>query len=352
MSEDASNLSGSGATDSAVRTDSEAEVPPSPPAPDPRAARFRRPDGPRTIRRPARQVTEKVRTGRIPLRAHPEWAHAFPWVVQGITVRRPSAQRSDARSDGSRAPGSDAAGERPRTGRGGTDEDLDFGLFAGAPAGAATKRWELLADETGCGSVIHARQLHGRGIALHEKTPPGLLLAPACDGHATRDPGALLAVSVADCVPVFAVAPSARAVMLLHAGWRGAAAGILEAGLAMLERDFGTPAREARIHLGPAICGRCYEVGREVHEALGLPRPTRPSQPVDLRRALADRAFAGGVDPAHLTVSAFCTRCAEAPFFSHRSGDAGRQIAVLGIAPNGPAPRTNAWFQKRRRERS
>ncbi|MDE0357568.1 MAG: polyphenol oxidase family protein, partial [Gammaproteobacteria bacterium] len=137
-----------------------------------------------------------------------------------------------------------------------------------------------------------------------------------------------------------------------HAGWRGVAGGILEAGLAMLEQDFRTPVREAHMHMGPAICGRCYEVGREVHEALGLPRPASRGQPVDLRRVLVDRALAGGADPAHLTTSSFCTRCADAPFFSHRGGDAGRQIAVLGITPDDSAPPGGEWLDDHRRERN
>jgi hypothetical protein len=262
---------------------------------------------------------------------HPEWARALPWVVQGTTVR---ARSERGRTDHDRA-GRTRAHQRPaaRADRG-DGGDADFGLFAGAPAGAVMKRWESLAEDTGCESLVHARQVHGRAITLHEATPRGFLLVPPCDGHATLRPGTLLAVSVADCVPVFVVAPGARAVMLLHAGWRGVAGGILEAGLAMLERDFGTHARETRIHMGPAICGDCYEVGREVHEALGLPRPASPREPVDLRRALLRRALAAGADPARLTTSTFCTRCADAPFFSHRGGDPGRQLAVLGIVRN------------------
>ena len=279
--------------------------------------------------RPVRRVTEVARDGRIPLRAHPEWTRAFPWAIQGTTVRRAAAPRPDRDRAGHNRASHDRASPthtaRPEA------EDLDFGLFTGAPADAVMKRWELLARESGCARVVHARQVHGRAITAHEVVPPGLLLAPPCDGHATRRPGTLLAVSVADCVPIFAVAPRARAVMLLHAGWRGIAAGILEAGLGMLERDFGTHPRDAHIHMGPAICGRCYEVGREVHEALGLPRPASRARPVDLRRVLARRALAAGADPERLTTSRFCTRCADAPFFSHRGGDAGRQIAVLGI---------------------
>ena len=284
-------------------------------------------------RKAFRRVAEETRHGRIPLRVHPEWARAFPWVVQGTTVRTRADDRSAAPS---------------HAGEGG---DLDFGLFTDAPAGAVMKRWERLAEETGCRSVVHARQVHGRAVARHEVTPAGLLLVPPCDGHVTRRAGTLLAVSVADCVPVFVVAPRARAVMLLHAGWRGVAGGILEAGLAMLERDFRTQAREVHVHMGPAICGRCYEVGGEVHEALDLPRPATAHRPVDLRRVLAHRALAAGADPAHLTISTFCTRCADAPFFSHRGGDAGRQVAVLGIIPGNSAPRGGEWPEDHRRER-
>src|SRR5690606_18360795 len=104
---------------------------------------------------------------------------------------------------------------------------------------------------------------------------------PAIDGHATRAPGLLLAVSVADCVPVSLVDPERRAVALLHAGWRGAAAGILERGLEVLAERLLARPEDLHVHLGPAICGGCYEVGPEVHRALGLPEPPAPA-PVDL----------------------------------------------------------------------
>jgi copper oxidase (laccase) domain-containing protein len=137
-----------------------------------------------------------------------------------------------------------------------------------------------------------------------------------------------LTVSIADCVPVFVVDPAARRVALLHAGWRGAAGGILERGLAELPGTEG--ASELFVHLGPSICGQCYEVGPEVFEALDLPRPGGPT-PIDLRAVLAERAVKAGVEPSHVSVSERCTRCEGGVFFSHRGGDAGRQVAYLGI---------------------
>lgn len=138
-----------------------------------------------------------------------------------------------------------------------------------------------------------------------------------------------MAVTVADCVPAFLVAPERETSAVVHAGWRGAAAGILERAVATLRDRFGIPAAEVALHLGPSICGDCYEVGPEVHEGLGEPTPPGPS-PVDLRGNLARRAEAVGIPASEITVSTLCTRCGPVDLYSHRGGDAARQVAYLG----------------------
>jgi copper oxidase (laccase) domain-containing protein len=106
------------------------------------------------------------------------------------------------------------------------------------------------------------------------------------------------------------------------------AAGVLERGLALMPGR--ADARELRVHLGPAICGRCYEVGPEVFAALGEAVP--PSATViDLRGVVARRALEAGVSPSSITVSEHCTRCTHSGLFSHRGGDLGRQVGYLGI---------------------
>ena len=137
---------------------------------------------------------------------------------------------------------------------------------------------------------VHGRQVHGATVRLHEAGPPGLAISPSCDGHVSGAPGVLLTVGLADCVGISLVDPVRRAVALLHSGWRGTAAGILEAGITVLRERLDSHARDLHVHLGPAICGRCYEVGPEVHAALGLPAPRGP-QPVDLRAVLAAACF-------------------------------------------------------------
>ena len=142
----------------------------------------------------------------------------------------------------------------------------------------------------------------------------------------------LLAVTVADCVPVYLVDPEHRAVALLHAGWRGTAAGIVEAGVATLAAQFGTLPTDLHLHLGPAICGDCYEVGPEVFRALGLSEPSGP-EPVDVRAVLTGQAHALGVRHGRVSFSGACTLCGDGGYFSHRRGDRERQVAFLGIRP-------------------
>jgi polyphenol oxidase len=88
----------------------------------------------------------------------------------------------------------------------------------------------------------------------------------------------------------------------------------------------GFAPRDLSAHLGPAICGSCYEVSPDVHLRLtgrAVPRAT----PVDLRAIIAERVRASGVP--NVTVSPWCTRCHNDRFFSHRCGDDGRQLGVI-----------------------
>ncbi len=234
---------------------------------------------------------------------HPGWREAFPWLVQGTT------------------------------GRAHEGAPLDLGLFSDAsPSRAVQDGWARLRRAAGLSRVVHAPQVHGAAVRWHDDGPPGLQVAEPCDGHATDRPGILLTVSVADCVPAFVVDPERRAVAVVHAGWRGAAAGILERGIAVLGERAGSRPGDLHVHLGPSICGDCYEVGPEVFEALGLPVPDT-NTPVDLRAALADRARRTGVDPERITISGRCTLCDLGEHFSHRGGDGHRQVGYLGIRP-------------------
>lgn len=235
----------------------------------------------------------------VPLYVHEPWAERFPWIVAGIT------------GAGDGAP-------------------FDLGLFGDAPVGRVTRRWRALIEATDMRGAVHAHQVHGSDVRVHDRPCDGLLVAHGFDGHVTRAAGLLLSVSVADCVPVFLVDPDARAIGLLHAGWRGVAADMLESGIQALRDHAGSDANRLWMHAGPAICGACYEVGPEVHEAVGGPRP-EGNAVIDLRGALVRRGRAAGLDGDRISVSGHCTRCGPPDFFSHRGGHRERQMAVLGI---------------------
>lgn len=244
----------------------------------------------------------RVREGHdpsVPALVHGGWATELPWLVQGTTTRGAPAN------------------------------EFDLGLFGGgSPNDLVHERWNRLLAATGMRAAVHARQVHEADVRLHGETSAGLSIVSPCDGHVTSEAGLLLAVTTADCVPIFVVDPEERAVAVLHAGWRGTAAGVLERGLAVVLG--GSDARGLRVHLGPAICGDCYEVGPEVFEALGEPVPSIAAM-LDLRDVLARRALEAGVDASNVTVSDHCTRCTGSGLFSHRGGDRGRQVGYLGI---------------------
>ncbi len=207
----------------------------------------------------------------------------------------------------------------------GAGPDADFGLFGGAPAGGVLARWLRLQQGLGATRTAHSHQVHGAAVMRHGDGPPGLLVARGQDGHVTGTAGTLLTVSVADCVPIYLLDPAHRRVALLHGGWRGTAAGIVAAGIGALDSDPG----DVIAHLGPAICGQCYEVGPEVHDALRLPAPPAP-RPVDLRAVQAHRLLEAGVPAGQITVSGHCTLCGDG-FYSHRGGSRERQLGVLGV---------------------
>ncbi len=249
-------------------------------------------------------VVEEVRAaGDVPLWVHPAWSERLPWLAQGTT------------------------------GRGEGDPGFDLGLAGSQPVGAALDRWRALRAALGAHTVVHARQVHGADVWTHrERGAPGVAVMDGFDGHVSALPGLLLAVGVADCVPVSLVDLDRRAVALVHAGWKGAAAGIVEGAATALHAEWGSMAEDLLLHCGPAICGECYEVGPEVHAAVRPAcAPPHAPRPIDLRAAIAERALALGLREENVTVSAHCTRCGPGAFFSHRGGDPARQMGVLGV---------------------
>ena len=201
-----------------------------------------------------------------------------------------------------------------------------FGTASEEPVRDVMARWSALRDLLGgnAARLATAVQVHGTTIVEHEGSWRGWLRGPDADGHLSIPRGTAMAVTIADCVPVFLAHPSG-ATAALHSGWRGTAGGITAKAVARLVA-LGLSASDLRLHCGPAICGKCYEVSPDVYGEL-TGRSVDRATTVDLRALIADHARSAGVRT--ISVSEQCTRCNNDRFFSHRAGDAGRQLGVI-----------------------
>lgn len=213
----------------------------------------------------------------------------------------------------------------------GTGTGFSLGLWSEEPVGQVMTRWRAFRTAFGARfpAIILSHQIHGTQVAWHTATVPGWHLTDGSDGHGSNTPGHLLTVTVADCIPVYLAVPTKKAAALLHAGWRGTAARILERGLELLRAHAHCRTGDIVMHCGVGICGECYEVGSEVHERL-LGAATSGPTHVDLRAILAQQAAELGV--GDVTTSSFCTAHHRDRFFSHRAsgGRDGRLVAYLG----------------------
>jgi hypothetical protein len=207
----------------------------------------------------------------------------------------------------------------------------DFGLATCGSGWDLADRYERLAETLGFEAVAVGRQVHGTAVAtVPGMVARGLWIVGETDGLVADAPGILLAVTAADCVPVFLADRGSGALGLLHAGWRGAAAGVLARGLEAMARLRGTDVGDCVVHLGPAICGDCYEVGPEVLARFGR-RASAPAR-LDLRAWLAAEATRLGLARDRVSVSTWCTSCDRGRLHSHRAsgGRDGRMAAFLG----------------------
>ena len=213
----------------------------------------------------------------------------------------------------------------------GADGQFSLGLWVEEPAVSVQERWRAFRRWMAprFPSVVLAHQVHSAHVRWHGPQEPGWLVGDGYDGHVTSEVGVLLTVTVADCVPIYLVDRRGRGVGLLHAGWKGIAGGMLEAGVKVLAERTGAATADLAVHVGVAICGNCYEVGPEVAWAVrgeGAPGKSR----LDLRAELVGRAQRLGI--GEVSASTLCTVCDAGRFFSHRGsrGDGGRMVAYLG----------------------
>lgn len=118
-----------------------------------------------------------------------------------------------------------------------------------------------LADD----GLVFAQQVHGAGVAVVDRSSSRARNGgvAAVDALVTATPGIGLVVLAADCLPVLLADAGAGVVAAAHAGRQGLLAGVLEATLSAMQ-DLGATAACTSAVLGPAACGRCYEVPQDM----------------------------------------------------------------------------------------
>jgi len=276
------------------------------------------------------------------------------WLVHGFSTRRGGASALESLRDGRKA----------------AEQVLNLGFTDWDTRDRVLGNREKFFAAFGAGKmrVAGLRQIHSdmvhRADAQATEQVEG---PPQGDALVTRDPGVLLVVQTADCIPVLLADTRQRAVAAIHAGWRGTVKRIVEKTLGRMQMEFGTRPEDVVAVLGPGIGRCCYEVGSDVakefhaqfaearewfegpFEALAagendpnwLPwltmRPPGHAPPplrahLDLIAANRAMLVRTGVPAEKIFSSGYCTACRTDLFFSHRrERSTGRMMAAIGI---------------------
>jgi YfiH family protein len=218
--------------------------------------------------------------------------------------------------------------------------------------------------------LVTLRQIHSsliRRVSAKDVGPDGIPAVLKGDGLMTDDPGVLLGIQTADCIPILVADRKNRAVAAFHAGWRGTLARIVENGVGRMRLEFGSKPEHLIASIGPGIGQCCYAVGDDVRQqsesqffyAGDLFRevynhdPVREKYPMlflsarppghsdigpvvhlDLPEANRRQLLAAGLKKGAIFLTQQCTGCCTDRFFSHRMerGFTGRMMSVIGVA--------------------
>ena len=199
--------------------------------------------------------------------------------------------------------------------------------------------------------LITLRQIHSTVVILVEAADPSQSAPCEGDGLISSEPGLLVGIQTADCIPVLVADSKRRVVAAFHAGWRGTVNRIVESGVARMQREFGSSREDMTAAIGPGIGPCCYAVGSEVLSSFESQFPygrdlfheikdpaltnqsVGPTLHVDLVEANRRQLVSAGLKPESIHRTGGCTHCMNDLFFSHRAshGHAGRMMSVIGI---------------------
>jgi YfiH family protein len=195
--------------------------------------------------------------------------------------------------------------------------------------------------------LVTVNQVHGLDLLVIDTPNPEYdhFLKLECDGLITNQPGVMIGVCVADCVPVLLLDPVKKVVAALHAGWKGTAGDIVGNGISSMVEMFDSRPADIMAAVGPAIGKCCYEVDSPVVEAfrksvIGMDCFDEGREPgrwrLDLGAANHRLLLAAGLMESNISISRLCVSCEHDLFFSYRrdNGDTGRQMGFIMLNLN------------------
>lgn len=317
-------------------------------APGPRPSRLNR-VAPEELA-PSRPIPRQASNGVqwLPI---PGWD--LPWLWSGFSTRVGGLSRAYCAED---APG-----------------ELNLGFTAADDRETVLANRRLLAEAVSGDAetpILALKQFHSSLVVEATHADAGRERPCRADGQITDEPGLLLAVQTADCIPVLVADRRQRVVAAFHAGWRGTVKRIVETGVGRMRLEYGSRPADLIAAIGPGASACCYAVGEEVltefesqfsyarelfHEVFSSdPVKTRypmlfltqrapghspigPSLHVDLVEANRRQLLDCGLRARSIQIVGGCTQCQGELFFSHRAsqGHAGRMMAVIGIRETG-----------------
>jgi YfiH family protein len=190
--------------------------------------------------------------------------------------------------------------------------------------------------------LVTVTQVHGTDLVVIDQPNNdfGHFAKLECDGIVTNQSGVMIAVCVADCVPVLLYDPRQRAVAVLHAGWKGTAGNIVARGVDALVSCFGSRPTDLRAAIGPAIGPCCYEVDAPVKAGfaqqpevwnLYATKNDGGSWQLDLAAVNRHQLLAAGLAASQIEEANQCVCCTADSFFSYRreKGETGRQAGFI-----------------------
>lgn len=190
--------------------------------------------------------------------------------------------------------------------------------------------------------LVTVRQNHGSDLLVIDAPNDDLshFLGIEADGIITNQPGIMIGVTVADCVPILLYDPAKRVIAAVHAGWQGTAAAIVTRAVQGMQSLFGSAPAGIKAAIGPCINPCCYQVDQPVKDGFkGQPDLWQAvSEPDDTGRWRLDLALANrmqledaGLSSAHIQTAGNCVCCQKDLFFSYRrdDGETGRQIGFI-----------------------